>query len=138
MLATLLPARIAPIIRSRVSTRRLTRRARAFPFFSSCSIRARENPVSAVSLAEKKNDTAKQKTMMAREIQSSVNIAWSTLLGELFLNEGSHLGGLDVGRDEGATNASNQDEGQLASLDLLVLADQIHQPVRIRQAPGHL
>src|SRR5262249_19591230 len=137
MLATLLPARIAPIIRSRVSTRRLTKRARAFPFFSSCNIRAREKPVSAVSLPEKKNDSTRQITMTPREIQSSVNIALSTLLGELFLNEGPHFGGLDIGRDEGATDASNQDEGQLATLDLLVLADQIHQPVSVGQAPGH-
>ena len=63
MLTTLLPVRMAPINRSRVSNRRLTRAARRFPVFSIRSIRAREKAVSAVSLPEKKKESPRQSTM---------------------------------------------------------------------------
>ena len=74
MLTTLLPVRIAPIIRSRVSSRRLTSAARRFPVFSMRSMRARENAVSAVSLPEKKNESQRQSTMTMSDSQSSMLI----------------------------------------------------------------
>jgi hypothetical protein len=75
MLATLLPVRIAPINRSRVSNRRLTSAARQFPVFSIRSMRAREKAVSAVSLPEKKKESPRQKRITKMESQSSMVIA---------------------------------------------------------------
>src|SRR5215212_1219801 len=60
MFTMLLPIRTAPMNRSRISSRRLTMDARGSPLFSRLSIRAREEPVNAVSLAEKKADRIRQ------------------------------------------------------------------------------
>src|SRR6478672_7357424 len=71
MLTALLPSSKAPISRSRLSSRRLTIPALGLPFFSSRSMRARENAISAVSLPAKTNESARQATIATIESQSS-------------------------------------------------------------------
>src|SRR5262249_59333340 len=53
-------------------------------------------------------------------------------LGELLDQKGTHLGGIDVGRDEAGADPARQDEGEPAALDLLVLSDEFHQAVGAR------
>ena len=54
MLTALLPSSSAPISRSRAASSRLTMPALRLPFFSSRSMLARDDAVSAVSLPAKK------------------------------------------------------------------------------------
>ena len=65
MLTALLPSSRAPISRSRVGIRRLTMAARRLPFFSSRSMRARDDAISAVSLPGKKNESSRQRIRTA-------------------------------------------------------------------------
>ncbi len=69
-LAALLPSSNAPMNRSRACSRRLTIAARWLPCFSSRSMRAREEAVSAVSLAAKKNESKTQTRTMRMATQS--------------------------------------------------------------------
>src|SRR6187399_822011 len=70
MLAVLLPSSSAPIIRSRIANRLATTPASRLPCFDSRSMLAREAPVSAVSLAEKKAETRRQPTRITNVNQS--------------------------------------------------------------------
>src|SRR5262249_4997334 len=58
-------------------------------------------------------------------------------LGELLDQKGTHLGGIDVGRDEAGADPARQDEGEPAALDLLVLSDEFHQAVGAPWAAGN-
>ncbi|GAB6997553.1 hypothetical protein JCM18382A_23210 [Bradyrhizobium sp. 17-4] len=60
ILAILLPSSSAPIIRSRIAIRLETTVASLLPCFDSRNMLAREAPVSAVSLAEKKAEMSRQ------------------------------------------------------------------------------
>ena len=92
MLTTLLPVRMAP-------SRPLARLqqtidqggAPRLPVFSIRSIRAREEAVSAVSLPEKKKESARQSTMTTT-VTASLRCS---LLGELLGQKGADLGGID-------------------------------------------
>ncbi len=46
--------------------------------------------------------------------------------------------GIDIAGDEALADAARQDEGQGAARDLLVLRDQLHQPVGVRQLAGNV
>ena len=72
ILAMLLPSSSAPIIRSRIANRLETTPASRLPCFDSRNMLAREAPVSAVSLAEKKAETSRQAMTMEKVIQSNV------------------------------------------------------------------
>jgi hypothetical protein len=70
ILAALLPNSSAPIIRSRASSRRLTMRACRLPCFSSRSMVARDDAVSAVSLPEKNAESSRQTKTISSASQS--------------------------------------------------------------------
>ena len=70
ILAILLPSSSAPIMRSRIANRLETTPASLLPCFDSRSMLAREAPVSAVSLAEKKAETNRHTTTMENASQS--------------------------------------------------------------------
>jgi len=69
ILAMLLPSSSAPIIRSRILNRLETTPASRLPCFDSRSMLAREAPVSAVSLAEKKAETNRKAITMEKSSQ---------------------------------------------------------------------
>src|SRR3981081_4076999 len=66
----LLPSSSAPIIRSRIANRLETTPASRWPCLDSRNMLAREAPVSAVSLAEKKAETRRQAMTMENVSQS--------------------------------------------------------------------
>ena len=72
ILAMLLPSSSAPIIRSRIANRLETTPASRLPCLESRNMLAREAPVSAVSLAEKKAETRRQAMTMEKVIQSNL------------------------------------------------------------------
>src|ERR1700730_14328170 len=72
ILAMLLPSNSAPIIRSRIANRLETTPASRLPCLESRNMLAREAPVSAVSLAEKKAETRRQAMTMEKVIQSKL------------------------------------------------------------------
>src|SRR5262245_46396090 len=114
MLTTLLPVRIAPIIRSRMSSRWPTRRAPRWPDFSSRNSHARDTAVSDVSLAEKNAETTRHRTIAASDSQCSSDMAQACLI-ELLSQEGTHLGRIDIARDKGGADRARQDKRQLAA-----------------------
>src|ERR1700720_4771139 len=75
ILAMLLPSSSAPIIRSRIANRLETTPASRLPCFDSRSMLARDAPVSAVSLAEKKAETNRQPMTMENVSQSMARIS---------------------------------------------------------------
>src|SRR5437763_14268292 len=95
---------------------------------------AREAPVSAVSLAAKNAEMRRQNTTLERPSQSMHLQPFShasDLLRELFLEEVTYRSGLDVVGDDGAPDRLQQNERQLAALDLLVLRHQAQERVGI-------
>src|SRR6195952_3878469 len=72
MLAMLLPSSSAPIIRSRIANRLDTTPASPLPCLESRNMLAREAPVSAVSLAEKKAETTRHAITIERVNQSNL------------------------------------------------------------------
>src|SRR5476651_2430956 len=70
ILEILLPSSSAPIIRSRIANRLETTPASRLPCFDSRSMLARDAPVSAVSLAEKKAEISRQPMTMENVSQS--------------------------------------------------------------------
>ena len=70
ILVRLLANKIAPSNRSRVASSRLTMVASRLPCFSSRIMAARDDAVSAVSLAEKNAETKRQMTIAATVNQS--------------------------------------------------------------------
>src|ERR1700693_4006956 len=59
-------------------------------------------------------------------------------LGELLDQKGADVANFDVGCDEGFADPAREDEGQRAAIHLLVLSDQLHQPIGVRQTALHL
>ena len=72
ILAILLPSSSAPIMRSRIANRLETTPASLLPCLVSRNMLAREAPVSAVSLAEKKAETTRQPMTMDNVNQSNL------------------------------------------------------------------
>ena len=70
MLVKLLPNSSTPSSRSRIASKRLTMEASLLPCFSSRIMAAREDAVSAVSLAEKKADSTRHNRIAATVNQS--------------------------------------------------------------------
>ena len=70
MLVRLLPNKSTPRSRSRVANSRLTMEASLLPCFSSRIMAARDDAVSAVSLAEKNADNKRQMTTASTVNQS--------------------------------------------------------------------
>ncbi len=70
ILAMLLPSSSAPIMRSRIANRLETTPASLLPCLDSRSMLARDAPVSAVSLAEKKAEIKRQAVTMENASQS--------------------------------------------------------------------
>src|SRR5665213_1216473 len=122
MLATLLPRSSAPISRSRSWIRRPTMPARRSPAFSSCSMRALEAAVTAVSEPEKKPEMAIS-TMIAPAV---TQISSALISGDLLLKERGDRRRRHIARDERLADAAGEDERQLAACHLLVLADEFH------------
>src|SRR5215470_2419651 len=135
MFEALLPNSSAPIIRSRRASRRLTMPALRLPSFSSRSMAARDEAVSAVSLPEKRNDSTSPNRTIRMLSQSGIVMASG---GQPFGEVSPHLGGVDIGRNEGLADAAREDERELAALDLLVLRHQFHQPVDVGESALHL
>src|SRR5438105_12130362 len=130
ILAMLLPSSSAPINRSRIANRLETTPASRLPCFDSRSMLAREAPVSAVSLAAKNADTRRQATTMENVNQSMTCLFFPR---QLFFQKIANQRRLDVGRNHGAADRLEQDEGKLAVLDLLVLRHQRHQRIGVRK-----
>src|SRR5689334_17695499 len=116
---------MAPMKRSRVSSRRITIRARLSPALASACIRAFEAAVSAVSAPEKKAESNRQSTTTRTAIQGSTLTSapppCMSGLRQLRGEEVPHRTGIDAARDEAFADAARQDEGESAALDLLVL-----------------
>src|SRR4029077_13659801 len=108
--------------------------ARRFPFFSSRSMRPRENAISAVSLPAKKNDSRRQARTRMIENQSNRVIVSAYFFSE----KGAHLRGIDITFHKSLADAAHQDEGELAARHLLVLGNECHQPVRIGAQGRHI
>src|SRR6516225_8023238 len=136
MLATLVPISSAPIICSRSSSRRLTNTASALACFSSRSMAAREDAVSAVSLPENRNEINRHSMTVKAIIRSMVVI--ERALGELLGKKRADLSGVDVAGNECLADGACQNESQPAAFDLLVLGDQIHKAVEVGNAAGHV
>src|SRR3569833_272325 len=134
MLTRLLPSIRPPIRRSRLDSRRLTMAARLLPCFSCRAILARDDAVSAVSLPAKKAEHMRQTRTTASDNQSEAVMASGDGAGQ----KCAHFGGVDLVFDEGVADAAHENEGQRAALHLLVLCDEIHQGIDIRNAVGHL
>src|SRR4029078_7539116 len=155
ILAMLLPSSSAPIRRSRMSSSCETTSGSRLPCLESRNMLASEAPVRAVSLAAKKPDTSRQTMTMENPSQSMqhsgllvltrfldanryplrLKTLWffraSDLLRELLFQEIAHRRGLDVPGDDGAPHRLQQDEGELAARDLLVLRHQRHQRIGV-------
>ena len=131
MLTALLPSSSAPISRSRASSRRLTMAARRLPCFSSRSMRAREDAVSAVSLPAKKNDSSRQ----SEDDDDRKPVECGHRAASFSVRNARTSAASTSRSDEGLPDAARQDEGELAALDLLVLRHQLHQRVRRRAQP---
>ena len=129
MVAKLLANRIAPSSRSRVARSRLTIVASRLPCFSSRIMAAREDAVSAVSLAEKKADTAKHTATARTSSQSKIFIAWQASHRE----RPAHRACVDAGVDKCCADPAHQNECGHSALYFLVLRHQIDQPVDGRQ-----
>ena len=71
------------------------------PSFSSRSMRAREDAVSAVSLPAKKNESSSRQSDDRERSASQSSRRGHRIMRELLGEEGADLGGIDVGRDEG-------------------------------------
>src|SRR6267154_204019 len=117
ILAMLLPSSSAPIMRSRIANRLETTAASRLPCFDSRIMLAREAPVSAVSLAEKNAETSSKATTMDNVSQSVMSTSFLCQLG---FQEIANQRRFDVGRNHGAADRLQQDEGEPAALDLLV------------------
>src|SRR3569832_2783023 len=130
----LLPSISPSIRRSRFCSRRLTIPACLFSCFSSRAMLARDDAVSAVSLPAKKAEHMRQTRTTARESQSAAVMAAGDSAGQ----KCAHLGGIDVVFDKSAADAAHKNEGERAALHFLVLRDQIHQDIDIRDIVGHL
>src|SRR4051794_28230845 len=131
ILAILLPSSSAPIRRSRMLNRLETTPASRLPCFHSRSMLAREAPVSAVSLAAKKAETSRQAMTIEKVNQSILVLAFAR---QLPFEKIANQCGFDIWRDHGAAYGLEQDESQLAALDLLVLRHQRQQRVGAGQA----
>src|SRR5438552_2343338 len=109
---------------------------------------AREAPVSAVSLAAKNAETSRQPTTTKNAIEcmasnlcvgasisrkAGAHFSGSYAVCQLPRQKISHRRGLHVRRDCGAADRLQQDEGELAAPDLLVLRHQRHQGIGVRQ-----
>src|SRR5579871_977170 len=129
MLAMLLPSSSAPIMRSRTLSSQLTFAAWRLPCFSSRNILARDEPVSAVSLAAKNAEISSRTMTMRNESQCIVLAS-----AQLALQEGVDGRRLDVRRDHGLTQRLQQNERQAPAPDLLVLRHQRHQRIRVTDA----
>src|SRR3981189_441784 len=118
MVATLLPIRSAPIIRSRSSSSRLTMAALGSPSRASRAMVARDEAVSAVSLPEKKNDTKRQNATAIRATKAAERKGapaggppWGGLpRGDLAGKKGAPRPRLDVGRHEGRPDGAHENE----------------------------
>src|SRR6476659_4949274 len=151
ILAMLLPSSSAPINRSRMASRLDTIGASRLPCFASRSMLARDAPISAVSLAAKNAETTRQAMTIESASQSmtSLHLVWSTIFRktasalryrdssgpdhalvfsrQLALKKTVNQRRLDVIGNYGAADRLQQNEGELAALDLLVLRHQGHQ-----------
>src|SRR5665213_2708949 len=115
MLATLLPRSSAPISRSRSWINRPTMPARRSPAFSSCSMRALEAAVTAVSEPEKNPEMATSTMIASAVSQTSIAVISSDLL----LQERGDCRRRHVAGDERLADAAGEDERQLAACHLL-------------------
>src|SRR3984893_18103617 len=127
----LLPSRSAPISRSRLAINSDTTPASRLPCFDSRSMLARDAPVSAVSLAAKKAEAPSSAAIMQNVSQSMARSLRFAL--QLRLQEVANFRRIDVPCDDGATDGFEQDEGQLAAPNFLVLRHQSQQRVGIRK-----
>ena len=134
MVVRLLPNSIAPSSRSRVASSRLTIVASRLPCFSSRIMAAREDAVSAVSLAEKNADTS-QADHDRRTVQPVENIHRSASFSS---RKARTSRAIDAGVDEGCADPAHQNECRHSALYFLVLRHQIHQPVDRRQLAGNV
>src|ERR1700712_2948191 len=138
ILAMLLPSSSAPIMRSRSANRPETTPASRLPCFDSRSMLARDAPVSAVSLAEKNADTSRQARTTENVSQSMTKYSLHpemelSLLSQFGGEEITHQRRLDIVGNHRAADCLEQDEGEPAALDLLVLRHQRQQRVGVRK-----
>src|ERR1700712_256998 len=150
MLAMLLPSSNAPIRRSRMASRLVTTAASRLPCLVSRSMLARDAPVNAVSLAAKNAETSSKATTTDNVSQSmrwfSLHLGWSTItavqrfalvgscsgfLRQLGLEKIANQRRLNVRSNHRPADRLEQDEGEPAALDLLVLRHQRHQRIGI-------
>src|SRR3990167_2243142 len=93
-------------------------------------MRAREAAVSAVSDPEKKAEKSRSSTIAPRTTPSPSD---TILRGLPLPQQGPKLAGVDIAGDEGIADPADEDEGELAVDDFLVLSHQRDEPVRVRQ-----
>src|SRR3954466_11607670 len=99
-LAMLFPSSSAPIKRSPIANRLDTTPASRLPCLESRSMLARDAPVSAVSLAEKKAEKNRQ-AMTIENVSQSMTCR-SLHLSELFLQKITNQRWLDIGSNHGS------------------------------------
>src|SRR3954469_16397577 len=124
---------MAPIIRSRSVSSRLTRRAALSPSRSSWCMRPRDAAVMAVSAAEIRAEIARMKIRVGASASRA-----ATSAGSFADEEGVDLGRIDVLRHKGLAKRAGEDEGQPAALGLLVLAHVGDQAGGVERVSGDL
>ena len=134
ILTALLPSSSAPISRSRASSSRLT--------MAGASVAVLLQPQHAGARGGGQRRLAAGEERRQQQADHDNDQARASRLGghrscrRVSRPGSAHLGGIDVVATKACADAARQDEGQLAALHLLVLGDQVHQVVGVRQAAG--